>query len=83
MIAPQLSAVLKIQHSSLVIDTLLNGVDGDGVVVAYVYCDFVRIFVKVPYLRHYYNSERLHQESSCLEKVLWMVVQAMVVCVNG
>ena len=30
----------KNHHSSLVIDTLSNGIDGDGVVVAYVYCDF-------------------------------------------
>ena len=42
-LASQSSAVLRNQHSSLVIDTLSNGidgVDGDGVVVAYVYCDF-------------------------------------------
>ena len=32
--------MLKNQHSSLVIDTLLNGIGGDGVAVAYVYCDF-------------------------------------------
>jgi len=32
--------VLKQQHSSLVIDTLLDGIDGDGEAVAYVYCDF-------------------------------------------
>ena len=38
--SPPFSAGLKKQCSSLVIDTLLNGIDGDGVVVAYVYCDF-------------------------------------------
>ena len=35
--------MLKKQHSSLVIDTLSNGIDGidgDGVAIAYVYCDF-------------------------------------------
>ena len=32
--------MLKKQRSSLVIDTLLNGIDEDGVAVAYVYCDF-------------------------------------------
>ena len=32
--------MLKQQHSSLVIDTLLDGIDGDGEAVAYVYCDF-------------------------------------------
>ena len=30
----------KKQHSSLVIDTLLNEIDGGGVAVAYVYSDF-------------------------------------------
>ena len=32
--------MLKKQYSSLVIDTLLNRIDGDGAAVAYVYCDF-------------------------------------------
>ena len=31
--------MLKKQHSSLVIDTLVNGIDSDGIAVAYVYCD--------------------------------------------
>jgi len=38
--SPQFSVVLKKQHSSLVVDKLLKGIDGDGVAVAYVYCDF-------------------------------------------
>lgn len=28
------------QQSSRAMDTVLDGIDGDGVVVAYVYCDF-------------------------------------------
>lgn len=39
-LAPQFSAMLKTQHSSLVIDTLLKGIDGGDVAVAYVYYDF-------------------------------------------
>ena len=32
--------MLKDYHSSLVIDRLLKGIDGDSEAVAYVYCDF-------------------------------------------
>ena len=37
---PQVNAMLKKQHSSLVIDTLCDEIGEDNVAVAYVYCDF-------------------------------------------
>ena len=59
----QFSAVLKNQHSSLVIDTLLNGIDGDGVAVAYVYCDF--------------TTRNMQSTSAVLGSVLRQVVGAL------
>ena len=38
--------VLKNQHSSLVIDTLHDGIDRDGAAVAYVYCDFTTLYMQ-------------------------------------
>ena len=61
--APRFSAVLKKQHSSLVIDTLLNGIDADGVVVAYVYCDF--------------TTRNMQSTSAVLGSVLRQVVGAL------
>ena len=60
---PQFSAVLKKQHSSLVIDTLLKGIDGDGVAVAYVYCDF--------------SARNMQSASTVLGSVLRQVVGAL------
>ena len=59
----QFSAVLNNQHSSLVIDTLLNGIDGDGVAVAYVYCDF--------------TARNMQSTSAVLGSVLRQVVGAL------
>jgi len=55
--------VLKKRRSSLVIDTLLNGIDGDGVVVAYVYCDF--------------STQNMQSTSAVLGSVLRQVVGAL------
>ena len=53
----------KNQHSSLVIDTLFNGIDGDGVAVAYVYCDF--------------TTQNMQSASAVLGSVLRQVVGAL------
>ena len=55
--------MLKRQHSSLVIDTLLNGIDGDDVAVAYVYCDF--------------SARNVQSASTVLGSVLRQVVGAL------
>ena len=60
--ASQSSAVLKKQHSSLVIDTL-NGADGDGVAVPYVYCDF--------------TTRNMQSTSAVLGSVLRQIVRAL------
>ena len=55
--------MLKNQHSSLVIDTLLKGIDGDDVAVAYVYCDF--------------TIQNMQSTSAVLGSVLRQVVGAL------
>ena len=55
--------MLKKRHSSLVVDTLLNGIDGDGVAVAYVYCDF--------------TTRNMQSTSAVLGSVLRQVVGAL------
>ena len=55
--------MLKKQRSSLVIDTLLNEIEGDGVAVAYVYCDF--------------NTGNMQSTSAVLGSVLRQVVGAL------
>jgi len=55
--------VLKKQYSSLVIDTLLNGIDGDRMAVAYVYCDF--------------GTRNMQSTSAVLGSVLRQVVGAL------
>ena len=61
--SPLVNAMLKRQHSSLVIDRLLNGVDGDGVAIAYVYCDF--------------STPNMQSTSAVLGSVLRQVVGAL------
>ena len=53
----------KKQHSSLVIDTLLKGIGGDGMAVAYVYCDF--------------TTQDMQSTSAVLGSVLRQVVGAL------
>ena len=53
----------KKRHSSLVIDTLPKGIDGDGVAVAYVYCDF--------------TTRNMQSTSAVLGSVLRQVVGAL------
>ena len=55
--------MLKQQYSSLVIDTLLNGIDVDRVAVAYVYCDF--------------TTRNMQSTSAVLGSVLRQVVGAL------
>ena len=62
-VGPQFNAVLKRQHSSLVIDTLLKQADGDSVAVAYVYCDF--------------SAGNMQSTSTVLGSVLRQVVGAL------
>src|SRR5437879_2625625 len=62
-ISHQVSAVLRKLHSSLVIDTLSRGVDGDGVIVTYVYCDF--------------STRNVQSTSTVLGSVLRQVVGAL------
>lgn len=40
LLSPRFGVMLNKQHSSPVIDTLLKWIDGDGVAIACVYCDF-------------------------------------------
>jgi len=61
--SPQFSAVLKMQRSSLVIDTLFKVIEGDGVAVAYVYCDF--------------STRNMQSASAVLGSVLRQVVGAL------
>src|SRR5437879_4357080 len=58
-----MSAILKYQHSSLVIDALSKGIDGDGVAIAYVYCDF--------------STRNVQSVSTLLGSVLRQVVGAL------
>ena len=60
---PKFSTVLKKQRSSLVIDTLLNEIDGDSVAVAYVYCDF--------------STQNMQSTSAVMGSVLRQVVGAL------
>ena len=55
--------MLKKRRSSLVIDTLLNWIDGDGVAVAYVYCDF--------------SAQNVQSASTVLASVLRQIVGAL------
>ena len=55
--------MLKKKHSSLVIDELSNGIDGNGMAVAYVYCDF--------------SAQNVHSASTVLGSVLRQVVGAL------
>src|SRR5437879_3220965 len=55
--------MLRKQHSSLVIDTLSKGVDGDGVIVTYVYCDF--------------STRNMQSASTVLGSVLRQVIGAL------
>ena len=55
--------MLKRERSSLVIDRLLNGVDGGGVAIAYVYCDF--------------STPNMQSTSAVLGSVLRQVVGAL------
>ena len=55
--------MLKRQHSSLVIDTLLGWVDEDGAAVTYVYCDF--------------STRNAQSTSAVLGSVLRQVVRAL------
>ena len=71
-VASKFSAMLKIQHSSLVIDTLskgIGGIDGDGVAVAYVYCDF--------------STPNMQSTSAVLGSVLRQVVGALAEIPDG
>ena len=61
--------MLKKQHSSLVIDTLSNGVGGDGAAVAYVYCDF--------------TTRNMQSTSAVLGSVLRQVVGALAEIPDG
>ena len=55
--------MLKKQRSSLVIDTLLNGIERDSVAVAYVYCDF--------------STQDMQSASAVMGSVLRQVVGAL------
>ena len=55
--------MLKKQRSSLVIDTLLNEIEGDGMAVAYVYCDF--------------STQNMQSASAVMGSVLRQVVGAL------
>ena len=55
--------MLKKQDSSLIIDTLLDGIDEDGVAIAYVYCDF--------------SAHSTQSASTVLRSVLRQVVGAL------
>ena len=59
----------KWQRSSLVIDTLLGGVEGSGVAVAYVYCDF--------------SAQNMQSASTVLGSVLRQVVGALAEIPDG
>ena len=61
--SPLIQCSAKRQYSSLVIDRLLDGVDGDGVAVAYVYCDF--------------SAQNMQFASTVLGSVLRQVVGAL------
>ena len=66
------SAVLKNYHSSLVIDTLSNGIariNGNGVAIAYVYCDF--------------TTRNMQSASALLGSVLRQVVGALAEIPDG
>src|SRR5437868_5666030 len=56
--------MLRMKHSSLVIDTLSTEIDGDGVAVTYVYCDF--------------SARNVQSASTVLGSVLRQVVGALV-----
>jgi len=66
---PQSGAVLKQWRSSLVIDTLCDGIDGDGVATAYVYCDF--------------SARNMQSTNAVLGSVLKQVVGALAEIPSG
>ena len=61
--SPPIQCSAKNQHSSLVIDTLHNEIDGHSVAVAYVYCDF--------------TTRNMQSTSAVLGSVLRQVVGAL------